>query len=197
MRALFTLLLVTLFSSHLAFAQYEQPLTTAFKPVRTSGIKAGLNLASVSNLAESDVYMGVHAGFFGNVQTSEGFGFGGELNYSHQGVTASNLDVGLNYLSIPLLVNLYSGPVTFQGGIYGAYLISANLKNGQSKGDITSYFQDTDYGLLVGINLNPLGATFINARFNLGLKNINNQLTTPANVELYTRNIQLGLGYRF
>ncbi|WP_191906965.1 porin family protein [Adhaeribacter soli] len=197
MKTLFTLLLVTLFSCHLAFAQHEQPVSTAFKPVRTAGIKVGINFASVSNLAESDVYMGVHAGFFGNVQTSEGVGFGGELNYSHQGVTASNLDVGLNYLSIPMLVNLYSGPVTFQGGIYGAYLFSANLKNGQAKGDISGYLRDTDYGLLVGINLNPLGATFVYARFNLGLKNINKQLITPAHVELYNRNIQLGLGYRF
>lgn len=199
MKKLSILLILAFLIGYAASAQTIQGEKPDFRPIRSGGIKAGVNIASLTNLKDSESYLGFHAGLFGNRQVSEGFGYGGELNFSHQGVTASNLDISLNYITIPVLVNLYTGILTFQAGVYGAFLLSANVKAAYVTGDATSLFKGTDHGLLVGFNLNPAGPTFFGGRFNLGLKNVNNfqDLTVPNNTDLRNRNIQVTAGYEF
>ncbi len=201
MKAFLTVLLVGLFCLPAARAQVVASTPDAtyapFRPQRTAGLKLGVNIANVTNLAESDIFIGYHGGFFGYVQISELLGAGGELNYSHQGVTASNIDLALNYLSIPVMANFYFDPVTFQAGGYGAFLFSAQGRNGTQTADISNYFQDNDYGLLFGLLFDTPGRTFFCGRVNWGLMNINNGLTKPKNVELFNRNIQVSFGYKF
>lgn len=202
---LFYLLLKTLLTFFLiafctiATLQAQTPDTSnaVFRSVRTAGLKAGINAANISNLAASDVYLGWHAGIYGNVQVSEAFGYGAEINYSKQGVTVNGIDLGMNYLNIPLYLSLYAGPVTFHAGGYGAFLFSAIGTNGQARKEFTQFFQDTDYGLLVGFFIKPGGRTFLTGRFNLGLNNINDHFTDPPAADIRNRNIQLGLGYDF
>ncbi|HSI90473.1 MAG TPA: hypothetical protein VK927_05115, partial [Adhaeribacter sp.] len=130
-------------------------------------------------------------------EVDQHFGYGAEVNFSKQGVTIDNQDLTLNYISVPVMLNLLEGPVTFQGGVYGAVFLNARIRNGQAWKDLTPYFQDTDYGIVLGLNFYPAGPTFISARFNLGLHNINDNLTKPADAVLKNRNIQLSGGYRF
>jgi hypothetical protein len=194
---LFLLISITVFSCQAAIAQTPDTSSTVFHSVRTAGLKAGFNVANISNLAVSDVYLGWHAGIFGNVQASEGFGYGTEINYSKQGVSVNNFDISLNYVSVPVFLNLYTGPVIFQAGGYGAFLFSASGDGGQARKELTQFFQDTDYGLLVGFVLKPGSRTFLAGRFNLGFNNINDHFTDPPSADIRNRNIQLSLGYDF
>ncbi|MFC5271113.1 outer membrane beta-barrel protein [Adhaeribacter terreus] len=197
MKALFTFFFLAFFGLQNTYAQTSKAIKEDWVPVQKAGVKGGVNVASISNLANSSAFMGVHGGFFGEVQPRESFGYGGEVMYSKQGVTASNIDFGLSYLSVPVFINLYHGKVTFQGGGYGALLFMATAKIGQEKKDLTDNFQTTDYGLLVGLRFRPLDKTFIGARFNLGLQNINNNFTERQNAILRNRNLQISAGYQF
>ncbi|MBK0403201.1 PorT family protein [Adhaeribacter sp. BT258] len=197
MKALFTLLFLASFSLQHTIAQTSKAIAETWVPVQKAGVKGGVNVASVSNLANSSAFLGLHGGFFGEIRPREAFGYGGEVMFSKQGVTASNLDFSLNYLSVPVFLNLYHGKVTFQGGGYGALLFMATAKMGQDKKDITDNFQTTDYGLLVGLRFRPLDKTFIGLRFNLGLQNINNNFTKNSAAVLRNRNIQVSAGYQF
>jgi hypothetical protein len=198
LKALLIFGFIAFFGWQTAFAQSINAVVyEPWIPVRTAGITGGINVASISNLASSDSFLGFHAGLFGEVQSSDDLGYGGEVSFSKQGVTVSNIDFGLNYLSIPLFLNLYSGKVTFQGGGYGSALFLATAKMGQDKKDITDSFQTTDFGLLVGLRYKPGDQTFISARFNLGMQNINNSFTEREDVALRNRNLQISAGYQF
>lgn len=166
-----------------------------FKPVRTTGIRAGISLAKVSNIRETEVLPGFYGGILGYRQISEGFGYGGEINFSQQGATVQSVECALNYLSVPLMLNLHANPVVFQAGLYGAYLFSATAR--VNKEDIGRYFQETDYGFVAGVNFHTASPTFFSARVNIGIKNINNGFASPKETVLQNRVFQLGAGYKF
>ena len=197
MKALFTFLFIAFLSLPTAYAQTAKSTEPRWETLRHGGVKGGVNVASVSNLASSNAFLGFHAGFFGEVQPREAFGYGAEVQYSKQGVTASNLDFSLDYLSLPLLLNFYQGKVTAQGGVYGAVLFLATARVGQEKQDVTDRFQSSDYGLLFGLKFSPLNKTFVGARFQLGLQNINNSFTKNSDAILRNRNLQISAGYQF
>jgi hypothetical protein len=195
------ILLLNIFLAYLAeqktFAQTPDTTKAPSHTLYTAGIRAGINAAVVSNLAYSDVYLGWHTGVFGSIQARESVGVGGEINFSKQGVSVSGVDIALNYLNVPLYLNLYSGPVIFQGGIYGAFLAGAKATNDEVKTKVTGFFQDTDYGFIIGATLSPATRTFVGARFYLGMQNVNNHFAEPETAILLNRNIQLSAGYRF
>ena len=194
LKTIFSSLFLVFMTCFVAFGQTPEQSYQPFQSTRNGGIKAGVNVATIPQMAESDLFLGFHAGIFGNAQVSRHVGYGGEMNYSRQGVTIQNVECALNYFNIPVVVNVHTGPVTFQGGLYWAMLLGA--KAGDDK-DITSYLQATDYGLLVGLNFNTSGPTFFSARYNLGLQNINDGFAIPKEADIRNRNIQFGAGYKF
>jgi hypothetical protein len=194
LKALFTFIFIAFFSLVSAAQQPDAAQAVKkFERIRTAGIKGGVNLASVSNLIGSDMYLGAHGGFFGEVQESESVGFGGEILYSSQGVMVDNIDFSFKYLSLPVFLNFHSGKATFQGGGYGAFLLNASVRQFQDKQNITGYLSDTDLGLFIGLRLKTSGKLALGARYYMGLQNINEGLVKPYDAEVYNRNMQLSI----
>ena len=150
------------------------------------GIKGGLNLASVSDSEnENDVRnrLGYHAGLFFNIPVTPQIAIQPEAVYSNQGtkydIDGSNddLNVSLNYINIPVMVQAMVGRGFYaQAGPQLGILTSVSDKVGDvqlnsiSKDD----FKTTDVSLGFGVGYKGLSGLGLDARYNLGLTNINN-----------------------
>lgn len=198
MKVLFTFLFLACF--HLAaFAQAPRvfPVAKPFKPGYTVGIKGGLNFASVSALDGSAMYLGWHGGGFGEFRPLEKLGYSAELLFTNQGVTINDIDFGLNYVSLPVGLNIYAGRAAVQGGGYAAVLLKANSRQFLEKQNITGNFSGTDLGLYCGIKLQTTERLSAGLRFSAGLQNINEGFVNDRGATLYNRNVQFSIGYGF
>lgn len=162
------------------------PEANAQSTKAAAGIKGGLN---VSNLYSEDVddknaRLGFHAGFYGQIFSSEAFALQPEILFSTRGNEIESdgfIDqttrFNLSYIDVPILAVFKIGKAfEIHAGAYGGYLVGANIK---TKGDLGESFDDLDrdnfksfdYGLVGGVGFN-FGAAQIGARYNLGLQEI-------------------------
>ncbi|MBX2901404.1 MAG: PorT family protein [Cyclobacteriaceae bacterium] len=150
------------------------------------GIKGGLNLSNfyVEKIDDKDARLGFNAGLYSRAYITEFFAIQPELNYSTRGTEIisdgffnQRTKFNLNYLDIPVLAVFKLGKtVELQAGVYGGYLLNANIK---SEGDLGNWFDDLDrdnfqtldYGLTGGLGFN-LGGVQLGARYNLGLQQV-------------------------
>ena len=180
---------IVLLTSTAAYAQEQQ--TTAESGLSAKfGIKGGLNLTNlyVDNASSEHMKAGFNAGVFAKLPITKGFSIQPELLYSVKGAkdTYSNVLQGdgeyrfnLGYMELPVLavVNLAPNFNLHLGG-YAAYLVSANVKDVNSNGDIqgasdlnTDNFKRWDFGLIGGLGFDIQNFT-IGARYNYGLSQI-------------------------
>jgi hypothetical protein len=180
---------IVLLTSTAAYAQEQQ--TTAESGLSAKfGIKGGLNLTNlyVDNVSSEHMKAGFNAGVFAKLPVTRGFSIQPELLYSVKGAkdTYNNLLQGngeyrfnLGYMELPVLavVNLAPNFNLHLGG-YAAYLVSANVKDVNSNGDIqgatdlnTDNFKRWDFGLIGGLGFDIQNFT-IGARYNYGLSQI-------------------------
>jgi hypothetical protein len=152
----------------------------------TVGVKGGLNLSNfyVEDIDDKDARLGFHAGVYGRVYATDFFAIQPEINFSTRGneIISNGLfdqrtRFNLNYIDVPVLAVFKLGKVAeIHAGVYGAYLIGANIK---SDGDLGDWFDDldrdnfetVDYGLAGGVGLN-FGGVQVGARYNMGLQEI-------------------------
>lgn len=180
---------IVLLTSTTAYAQEQQ--TTAESGLSAKfGIKGGLNLTNlyVDNVSSEHMKAGFNAGVFAKLPVTKGFSIQPELLYSVKGAkdTYNNLLQGngeyrfnLGYMELPVLavVNLAPNFNLHLGG-YAAYLVSANVRDVNSNGDIqgatdlnTDNFKRWDFGLIGGLGFDIQNFT-IGARYNYGLSQI-------------------------
>lgn len=148
------------------------------------GLKGGVNMYKIDGKAFSEEFKhGYNAGLFTEINFSKHIGIQPEILWNQaqtrtsvrfkdmydQGV-AEMKGVTLNYLSIPLLLNVSpSRLITFQAGPQFGVLINKDqnlLQNGQSA------FKSGDLSMLGGLQLN-LGGFKVGGRYTVGLTNIN------------------------
>ncbi|WGK64573.1 porin family protein [Croceiramulus getboli] len=158
----------------------------------------------------------VHFGFFAQYTLDEQWAFRPELIYSAQGGTLSysgvfsgftittTSDIRLDYLQLPLL-GVYTplNGLQLQAGPQLGLLINAEAEttlagNGDSENsteDIKDSVNGFDFGVALGASY-QLQATgfFFDARYSLGLSNINDSEGDQSN---QNNVFQLGVGYRF
>jgi hypothetical protein len=153
-------------------------------PVSTSamnmgvGIKAGLNMASISGTGESKTKMGLAALALLDMQFSDMFGAQIELGYVMNGAKASEGDgsLSLNYLAIPLLFKIILpvpavNPYIIVGPSIGI-LMAATESDGTNDRDVKAGFAGTDFGLAFGAGVNiPMGL-IVELRYTLGLSKL-------------------------
>ena len=148
------------------------------------GLKGGANLYKIEGKSFSQEFdYGYNAGLFTEINFSKHIGIQPEIlwNQSQTRTTTNFKDiyddgvselkgVTLNYLSIPLLLNLSpSRFITFQVGPQFGILMNKDqnlLQNGKSA------FKTGDLSMLGGVQLN-LGGFKIGGRYTAGLTNIN------------------------
>jgi len=165
-------------------------VSTAKAQESVTGIKAGLNLSSMTTDGNDDKNLkpGFHLGVFNKAQVSESFAIQPELLYSVKGLKY-NFDesmfadgetkFNLHYLELPVkLVFNLSKDFEFQVGPYVSYLLSANV---DTDADILDFleldsedeidrkrFNAFDYGLTAGLGFD-LDPIIISLNYNLGL----------------------------
>lgn len=180
-----SLLIVSVFLSTILLAQHGPEF----------GIKAGLNIANMSiepEVRNTDVRLGMHAGLLAHIHLAPEWALQPEIVYSAQGFEdkVSNVTWKLNYINVPILVQyMFNNGFRLQAGPQVGFLASAKINNTDIKDDL----KKIDAGLGLGIGYLSFSGFGIDARYNLGLSNVNDGGST----ELKNRVFQVGLFYMF
>jgi len=165
------------------------------------GIKAGLNLYTINSDDNTDfnTKAGFHAGVIGHIHLARQFAVQPEILYSAQGAkyTSEGVEtkVNLGYINIPVMVQyMFNNGFRLQAGPQVGFLVHAKTKTSDVSADIKSNLNNIDFALGAGVGyVNPRSGFGIDARYNLGLSNINDE----GPVKSTNRGFQLGLFYLF
>ncbi len=158
------------------------------------GFKGGLNLSNlyVNDVDKENARIGWHAGFYGQLLSTEAFAIQPEVNFSTKGtgITYARADNNgvtvdydtkfiLNYIDIPVLAVFKLGRAAeIHAGPYWSYLVSAQVRNkgvnpnNQFTDLDRKNFDNWDYGLVGGIGFNLGKGAQLGVRYNYGLNNI-------------------------
>lgn len=167
------------------------------------GLKGGLNLASWSNNNDSRGYanrVGFHAGLFSQIHMGPNIALQPELVYSSQGTKYTDVqnrehNLQMNYINIPVMVQAkVGGGLYAQAGPQVGFLIGVKDKLGDVDTGFftTDDFKKTDVGLGFGLGYASASPFGIDARYNLGLTNINE----GGGNKIKNNVLQIGLTYR-
>ena len=162
------------------------------------GVKAGFNIASINgdNTSNLTDVTSLHFGLVTEIPISEKFSFQPELIYSGQGFGYKNTPdkdlVALTYLNLPLMGKYYiTKGLSIEAGPQIGYLVDTNNAYGFSK----DKFKKVDFAANLGVGYKLQNGINFNARYNLGLSNINN---TSENSDKFRNGvIQVSVGYFF
>jgi hypothetical protein len=158
------------------------------------GIKGGLNLSNlyVNNVDDENARIGWHAGFYGQIFSTEAFAIQPEVNFSTKGTGITYARAGnnsvtfdhdqkfnLSYIDIPVLAVFKLGRAAeIHAGPYWSYLLHADIRNnsGDPNNEFNTIdrknFDNWDYGLVGGIGFNLGKGAQLGARYNYGLNPI-------------------------
>jgi hypothetical protein len=178
--------------------------TALFAQSPKFGLKAGLNISSLSNVPNVNwnSRLGLNAGGLAHIHLSPQWALQPEVLFSGQGakytVGANNdeHDLILNYINIPLqLQYMFDNGFRLQTGPQLGFLIDVKDKlNGQETGFFTSDdFKSTDFSWTFGLGYLTYSGFGVDGRYNLGLSNNNNAGTNS----LKNNVIQIGVFYMF
>ncbi|HEX9513965.1 MAG TPA: porin family protein [Puia sp.] len=212
-----TVMILLIASSFYAQAQEQQAITGGDKLTPKFGIKGGVNFTSlyVDNVSKEHMKVGFNAGIFAKLPITTGFSIQPELLYSVKGAkdTYSNLVQGngeyrfnLGYMELPVLavVNLTKN-FNIHAGPYLGYLVSANVKDVNSNGDIqgatdlkADNFNRWDVGLAGGVGFD-VSAFTLGARYNYGLSNIGKSGSLSGDLTKNSKNagVSIYVGFAF
>jgi len=171
------------------------------------GLKAGVNLANLN----SDIYStstnrtSFHVGGLAHIHLNDQFAIQPELVYSDQGFkqklsSSLDLDASLQYLNVPVLFQYMFRGARIQTGPQVGFLLNTELDyTDNSNQDVDEYFKKTDFGWTFGVGYLTTSGFGIDARYNLGISNINKKITAPGitNTEINNRVWQFGVFYQF
>ena len=165
------------------------------------GIKAGLNLYTIKtdNGTDFDTKPGFNAGLIGHIHLSKQFAVQPELVYSAQGAKYNSggveTKVNLGYINVPVMFQyMFDNGFRLQAGPQVGFLVNAKTETGNVSTDIKDNINSIDFALGAGISyVHPASGIGVDARYNLGLSNINDEST----VKSTNRGFQLGVFYLF
>lgn len=195
------LVLVVAVLGSLAWAQAQD-----VKPLRV-GIKGGANLNKISGKGFDEAFkFNYHLGGFLQVNFSENIGLQPEVIFSQSSTKTSDnfsdiytdfsddanrKNIKLNYLNIPLLLNVGSKDVKFQLGPQYSVLLNKNdniIENGKRA------FKDGNFAAVGGIWVQLPIPINLSARYIIGLNDIND---LPNSDQWKNQAIQLAVGFTF
>jgi hypothetical protein len=168
------------------------------------GLKAGLNLAKTTNEngGSRDLKAGLHAGFLTHIHLTHQFALQPELLYSSQGakytISDGEHNLNLNYVNIPVMVQfMFDNGFRLQTGPQLGFLADVNDKrDGNETGIFTSDdFKTIDFSWGFGLGYLGYSGFGIDARYNLGISNINDNTDPQFNSKVRNSVIQIGLFY--
>ena len=167
-----------------------------------AGIKGGANLTKIDGQSFKEGFTyGYHLGGWAAINFSDKVGIQPEVLFNqYSSKTTSHFsdiyqgssfkDVTLNYLTIPLLLNLSTSKlITFQLGGQAGVLINNHETILQNSKDA---FKKGDFSALGGVQIN-LGPLKVSGRYFVGLNNIND---IDNKDKWRNQGCQLSLGYK-
>ncbi|NJN42133.1 MAG: PorT family protein [Flammeovirgaceae bacterium] len=170
------------------------------------GLKGGLNFANLdvsSAQAAYDNRTGFHGGAFALFKFTK-IAVQPEIIFSQQGskvtINTTDYDANFSYMNIPILLKLYTvAGINLQLGPQFGFLTSAEsdynpiTMQPESGADISDAYKNSDVSLGMGVGWDlPFGLT-IDARYNLGLTEIDNS----ANIQATKNQVwQISAGYK-
>ncbi len=163
------------------------------------GAKTGLNISNITGDATdgNEVKVGLAIGAVAEFKLSESFAIQPEIIYSSQGSDTKNSNVKLkmNYLNVPLMAKYYpTENLSLQLGPQVGFLVSAKVDNGKTSVKVDDNLKTIDLGLSFGVGYKLDFGLFFDARYNLGLSDINDYNTINEN---YNAVINFSVGYFF
>ena len=168
----------------LAFGMVSAQATQGMK----FGVKAGLNNSNFTGDADTNSKTGFYVGGFMDYGITANFHLQPELLYSMEG---ADDDLGVSYLKVPIMAKYYViEGLNLQAGPYLGFKVATE------NDDFDKELNGFDFGIGAGAAYDlPIGL-FFDARYNIGLQNINKNDADPS---LDTKNtvIQVGVGYKF
>lgn len=167
------------------------------------GLKGGLNLASWSNNGSSVNYqnrVSFNAGLFANFNVSPNFAVQPEVVYSSQGTKYNpgnqEHNLQMNYINIPVMLQAkVGGGLYAQAGPQIGFLMDVKDKVEDIETGFFSKedFKSTDVSLGFGVGYSGVSPIGFDARYNLGLTNINE----GGSNKIKNNVLQVGLTYKF
>lgn len=185
------------------------------------GIKGGLNVSTLAvdadKIDEDKYRIGSNFGIFGYFGVADIFGVQVEALYNGKGtrikkysdsygVTTSQVNFNLHYIEVPVIAKLNLGPIGIGAGLYGSYLLNADVSTISYRDDIPEVqryklneddFNTSDFGGLVDVSLNAQSIT-AGVRYSQGFREV--AKTTTGNIFLGdSKNalLSLYLGFSF
>src|SRR6476646_10557892 len=164
------------------------------------GLKAGLNVSKLSNVPglNWNNRLGLNAGALAHIHITPQLALQPEVVYSGQGakytINGEEHTLGLDYINIPLLLQyMFDNGFRLQTGPQLGFLVGVNDKiDGNKTGIFTSNdFKSTDVSWSFGLGYLTYSGFGLDARYNLGLSNINGDPDRTAKV--HNSVIQLGV----
>ena len=185
---------------------FSESTSTAF--VMKYGVKAGLNMTSMSNDMSFEPGFGMGVGFrvggFLNMrwgQRTENslpgtglWGFQPEIMYSNQAVKTDAGDIKMNFISVPLLVKVYpTTALSIEVGPELSYLISTSPSTMAMDGAEISVgdCKGLNMGITAGLAYDLEMGLTVGARYTYGLTEM------AKNLKWKNNNIQITVGWMF
>lgn len=165
------------------------------------GIKGGLNIYNIenSNGAKYDNQLGFNLGLIGHIHLAKKLALQPEVVYSAQGAKFTTVGIEtkiqLGYINVPVLFQyMFDNGFRLEAGPQVGFLVNAKTKTPNLTVDIKNNIKKVDFGLGAGIGyVNPATNFGIDARYNLGLSDINEN----SSVKSTNRGFQVGVFYLF
>jgi Outer membrane protein beta-barrel domain len=164
------------------------------------GLKAGLNIANlhVDNSSNLDSKASFYAGGLAHIHLTKYIAVQPELMFSGQGAkgTIASIDYtyNLNYINLPVLVQFMVGDgFRLETGPQPGLLVSAHQKSGGNSTDTKDNFKGYDFSWVFGLGYLTHSGFGVDARYNLGLSNINDVGTGKINNRVFA----IGVFYQF
>lgn len=210
-------------ASSIAFAQTygNQPIKDGARADTGFGVKAGLNVSSMSGDTWTDkkAKPGFYAGVFYKAPIAEGFSVQPELIYTQYGTRSkftSNLlnntteyNLNLGYIAVPVMFQYnFVDEFFIEAGPEFGFMVNANSKVKNSNDNIpngervelkTDDFNKFNFGIGIGLGYYFIPELGISARYVAGLNNPLDQDNDKWGSDAKSKNgtFQVGLNYRF
>jgi opacity protein-like surface antigen len=194
---------LTLIVGTLTFAQQKTSAKKTPSSPITFGIKAGLNVSSVSNL-DAKARAGFYGGAFANIPVAKDFSVQPEVLYSAQGAKGkSNSDVraNLDYINVPIMFQYNALPNLYlEAGPQFGFLVNSKVKIGPNNSttetiNVKDYTKTFDFGLGLGAGYYFTPNIGVNVRYVAGLTDV--LKNDKGNSSRRNGVFQVGLAYKF
>lgn len=164
---------------------------------QTFGVKAGMNISSLSNADDTKALVGFNAGIFMNAPLAANFSIQPEVLYNTKGAKADGMDLSLNldYISVPVMFQYNATPQFYlEAGPEFSFVVSSKAKSGGVSADVDNLVEKFDIGVGLGAGYYFTPNIGLTARYVAGFSDV---IKNNSDDAVKNSVFQIGLAYKF